>query len=91
MSRWRTIAAMSVFMLGNWAATHVALAQSFEVVITDRGPASRNRVLDLSLGAARALGIGSRGIIQVRAEIVSGHRIQGDPAGSERALASWGM
>jgi len=48
-------------------------------------------VLDLSLGAARALGIGSRGIIQVRAEIVSGHRIQGDPAGSERALASWGM
>src|SRR5438270_8477601 len=72
MSRWRTIAAMSVFMLGNWAATHVALAQSFEVVITDRGPASRSRVLDLSLGAARALGIGSRGIIQVRAEIISG-------------------
>jgi rare lipoprotein A len=184
MSRWRTIAAASVFMLGNWAATNVALAQSFEerwspiprahaepnadpqpnsqpdpnalavpkpqviesrrperpettstipspgrpvarrvftgrasyyayhggktasgepfrphaltaahrtlpfgtrvrvtdiktsksvdVVITDRGPASRNRVLDLSLGAARALGIGSRGIIQIRAEIVSG-------------------
>jgi rare lipoprotein A (peptidoglycan hydrolase) len=39
---------------------------------TDRGPASRKRVLDLSLGAAMVLDIGSRGVIRVRAEIISG-------------------
>ena len=52
--------------------TDIKTSKSVEVIITDRGPASRSRVLDLSLGAARALGIGSRGIIQVRAEIISG-------------------
>jgi len=52
--------------------TDIKTHKSVEVAITDRGPASRNRVLDLSLGAARALDIGSRGIIQVRAEIISG-------------------
>ena len=52
--------------------TDIETTKSVEVVITDRGPALRDRVLDLSLGAARALEIGSRGIIQVRAEIISG-------------------
>src|SRR5262249_12925583 len=52
--------------------TDVKTKKSVEVVITDRGPVSRKRVLDLSLGAARALDIGDRGIIQVRAEIISG-------------------
>jgi rare lipoprotein A len=52
--------------------TDVATGKSVEVVITDRGPGSRNRVLDLSLGAAQALGIGSRGVIQVRAEVING-------------------
>ena len=52
--------------------TDVKTNKSVVVVITDRGPAARNRVLDLSLGAARVLGIGSRGIIQVRAEVISG-------------------
>ena len=52
--------------------TDVKTNKSVVVVITDRGPAARNRVLDLSLGAARVLGIGSRGVIQVRAEVISG-------------------
>jgi rare lipoprotein A len=52
--------------------TDIKTNKSVEVVITDRGPVSRKRVLDLSLGAARALDIGSRGIIRVRAEIISG-------------------
>jgi rare lipoprotein A len=52
--------------------TDVATNKSVEVVVTDRGPASRGRVLDLSLGAARALDIGSRGVIRVRAEIIGG-------------------
>jgi len=52
--------------------TDIKTNKSVVVVITDRGPASRHRVLDLSLAAARALSIGSRGIIQVRAEIIGG-------------------
>jgi len=52
--------------------TDVATNKSVEVVITDRGPASRKRVLDLSLGAATVLDIGSRGVIRVRAEIIGG-------------------
>jgi rare lipoprotein A (peptidoglycan hydrolase) len=52
--------------------TDVETNKSVEVVVTDRGPVSRKRVLDLSLGAAKALDIGSRGVIRVRAEIISG-------------------
>jgi len=52
--------------------TDIKTNKSVEVIITDRGPVSRKRVLDLSLGAARALDMDSRGIIQVRAEIISG-------------------
>jgi rare lipoprotein A len=52
--------------------TDLKTQKSVEVVVTDRGPASRHLVLDLSLGAAKALGILSRGITQVRAEVVSG-------------------
>ena len=40
------------------------------VRITDRGPWIRGRVLDLSLGAARRLGITDRGVAQVRGEVL---------------------
>jgi rare lipoprotein A len=52
--------------------TDIKTNKSVVVVITDRGPAARNRVLDLSAGAARALNIGGRGIIQVRAQVIGG-------------------
>jgi rare lipoprotein A len=52
--------------------TDLKTSKSVEVVITDRGPAIRTRVIDLSLGAAKALEIGNRGVIQVRAEVISG-------------------
>jgi rare lipoprotein A len=51
--------------------TDLKTKKSVEVTITDRGPASRHLILDLSLGAAQQLGSVSRGIIQVRAEILS--------------------
>jgi rare lipoprotein A len=38
------------------------------VTVTDRGPFGRGRVLDLSLAAARALGMTARGVIFVRAK-----------------------
>jgi peptidoglycan lytic transglycosylase len=50
--------------------TDVWTGRSVEVIITDRGPKFRNRVLDLSLGAARVLGMTNVGIIDVRAEVI---------------------
>jgi rare lipoprotein A (peptidoglycan hydrolase) len=44
--------------------------KSVVVRITDRGPWVRGRVLDLSLAAARSLGITKRGVAQVRAEVL---------------------
>jgi rare lipoprotein A (peptidoglycan hydrolase) len=44
--------------------------RSVVVVVNDRGPYIGGRVLDLSLGAARALGMTDRGVIQVRAEVI---------------------
>jgi rare lipoprotein A (peptidoglycan hydrolase) len=50
--------------------TDLKTSKSVEVTVTDRGPASKRVMLDLSLGAARALGMNTRGIVQVRAEII---------------------
>jgi rare lipoprotein A len=48
-----------------------ASTRSVVVKIVDRGPWIRGRILDLSRGAARALGITDRGVAQVRAEVLS--------------------
>lgn len=45
--------------------------QSVVVTINDRGPFIRGRVLDLSTGAARAIGLTGAGVGRVTAEIVS--------------------
>jgi rare lipoprotein A len=45
--------------------------RSVVVTINDRGPFVRGRVLDLSTGAARAIGLTSRGVGRVTAEVVS--------------------
>jgi len=50
--------------------TDLASSKSVVVRINDRGPWVRGRVLDLSLGAARSLGITDRGVAQVRAEVL---------------------
>jgi rare lipoprotein A len=50
--------------------TELESNRSVVVRITDRGPWVRGRVLDLSLGAARSLGITDRGVAQVRAEVL---------------------
>jgi rare lipoprotein A len=44
--------------------------KSVVVRITDRGPNIRNRILDLSLGAARNLGIRDKGVVEIRAEVL---------------------
>jgi rare lipoprotein A (peptidoglycan hydrolase) len=50
--------------------TETAHHKSVVVRITDRGPWVRGRVLDLSLGAARNLGITGRGVANIRAEVL---------------------
>lgn len=44
--------------------------QSVVVTINDRGPFIKGRVLDLSKGAARAIGLTSRGVGHVTAEVI---------------------
>ena len=51
--------------------TKLRVTQSVVVTINDRGPFIRGRVLDLSTGAARAIGLTSRGVGRVTAEVVS--------------------
>jgi rare lipoprotein A len=45
--------------------------RSVVVTINDRGPFIRGRVLDLSTGAARAIGLTSAGVGRVVAEVIS--------------------
>ena len=45
--------------------------QSVVVTVNDRGPFVRGRVLDLSTGAARAIGLTGAGVGRVTAEVVS--------------------
>ncbi|MDI3560239.1 septal ring lytic transglycosylase RlpA family protein [Bradyrhizobium sp. Arg816] len=50
--------------------TDLKSSKSVVVRITDRGPWVRGRVIDLSLGAARSLGITDRGVAQVRVVVL---------------------
>ena len=50
--------------------TDPASGRSVIVVVNDRGPFGRGRVLDLSISAAKALGMIVRGVILVRADVL---------------------
>jgi rare lipoprotein A len=50
--------------------TDIATDKSVIVTITDRGPYTHGRVLDLSRAAAVALGIADEGVVKVRAEVL---------------------
>lgn len=52
--------------------TNLANGRSVVVVIKDRGPSIRHRVIDLSGRAARELGFVREGIAQVRMEVLPG-------------------
>jgi len=59
--------------------TDIATGKQVTVRITDRGPFAPNRVIDLSKGAALAIGLYRQGISKVRIEAVS--LPSSDPAG----------
>ena len=45
------------------------------VRVTDRGPHTRGRIIDLSWGAAKALGILNHGVAMVKVEVVDDNRV----------------
>lgn len=64
-------AAHRTLPLGSWVkVTNLKNDQSVIVRINDRGPVTKNRIIDLSYGAAKMLGIGRAGISPVRLDIV---------------------
>ena len=54
-----------------------AIGKPVQVRINDRGPYVGERILDLSFGAARRLGMIRPGVVRVRIEIVRGPRTRG--------------
>ena len=50
--------------------TNLRNGRSVDVTINDRGPYRRRREIDLSYGAAQALGMLQRGIVEVRIELL---------------------
>jgi len=48
--------------------TNITNGRSVKVSINDRGPHVKDRIIDLSYGAARALGMRKDGVVQVRLE-----------------------
>jgi rare lipoprotein A len=51
--------------------TDVETGRSVVVTVTDRGPFADGRVVDLSLAAARKLGMVQRGLARVRVELAA--------------------
>lgn len=54
--------------------TDLASGRSVDVTVTDRGPFKRGRVVDLSLAAARRLGMVAKGLVRVRVERLAAPR-----------------
>jgi rare lipoprotein A len=50
--------------------THVASGRSVTVTINDRGPFVKGRIIDLSSGAASALGIKGAGLARVSVAVL---------------------
>jgi rare lipoprotein A len=67
---WPTAAHRSLPFGTKVRVTNLANQKSVVVVINDRGPRVRGRVLDLSLAAARSLGMTDRGVADVRGEVL---------------------
>ena len=64
-------AAHRTLPIGSWVkVTNLKNDKSVMVRINDRGPVPKNRILDLSYGAAMILGMGNEGIARVRLDLI---------------------
>ena len=68
--------------------TNLANGRSVRVRVTDRGPFARGRSLDVSYGAARALGMVGRGTVPVRIEVQDASGRSRSPARRRGAVRS---
>ena len=50
--------------------TNMATESAVEVIVTDRGPFIKGRIIDLSRAAAEQLGIIAQGVAQVKVEVL---------------------
>jgi rare lipoprotein A len=68
--------------------TNLETSRSTEVVINDRGPFAKGRIIDLSFAAGRALGMIDPGTIPVRIEVVDSgpQKIQSIPTSLDYTL-----
>lgn len=74
--------------LGSWVrVTNLKNRQSIFVRVNDRGPVPENRIVDLSYGAARAVGITSSGLGKVKLETLR----PGDPEMARQLIAQLRM
>ena len=64
--------------------TDVRTGKDVVLEVNDRGPYGRGRIVDLSEGAARELGIRKKGVTLVRLEVVSEPGVQGKPTAQNR-------
>lgn len=98
-AKWVTAAHTTLPLPSYVEVTGLDTGRTILVRVNDRGPFARGRIIDLSRGAARALGIEARGTAAVRVRIVrpdprDAERLRkGRPAAerpivSERALAN---
>jgi rare lipoprotein A len=82
-------AASSIFPLGSRViVTDLGRGRAVEVRINDRGPFRKGRKIDLSYGAARALGMVGPGTALVRMDLVSTPEF--DPAGEPQYFVQAG-
>ncbi|HTW70496.1 MAG TPA: septal ring lytic transglycosylase RlpA family protein [Acetobacteraceae bacterium] len=65
--------------------TDLSTGRSVVVRITDRGPTARNRIIDLSAAAARALDMRHDGVARVRVELLAGSTASPGAAAGTRA------
>jgi rare lipoprotein A len=82
-------AASTLFPLGSRVrVTNLSNSRSIEVTINDHGPYVKGRGLDLSHGAARALGMIGTGTAQVRMDVILA--VAGGPALGQRYFVQVG-
>lgn len=61
--------------------TRVSTGKSIMVRINDRGPFHGNRIIDLSFGAAKKLGIVNKGSAKVKVELIKNNNAKGKKTG----------
>ncbi len=85
-NKWSMTAAHKKLPFNTWVqVTNVATGQSVQVRINNRGPFRKNRILDLSLAAARELGFEKSGLCEITLTVIPAPET---PADTKLAMTS---